>query len=130
MNRSLLIVDDDPDQLDILARWFVRAGYHVVSVHHPRQALAAVAFQPFQVALLAANLPEMDTMDLVHCLRRFQDRLECMILTGRRPPQRRVASQPTTARLVNPRNIPLLQAAVEDAFERAMQDMMYAEVRS
>lgn len=128
MDRSLLIVDDDPDQLDILARWFVRAGYHVVSVHHPRQALAAASFQTFQVALLAANLPEMDALELVHCLRRFHDRLECLILAGRRPLLRRSDAQAASARLVNPRNIPLLQATVEDAFERAAQEM-YAEVR-
>ncbi len=129
MNRSLLIVDDDPDQLEILTRCFVRAGYHVVSVYHPRQALAAASFQPFQVALLAATLPEMDALELIRCLKRTQERLECVILAGRRPSQRQVKTESTAARLVNPRNITRLEATVEDAFERASHEML-VEARS
>ena len=56
MSCSLLIVEDDLGQLEMVSAKFVRAGYSVVSVHHPRQALEAASFRQFQVALLEATV--------------------------------------------------------------------------
>ena len=81
MNRSLLIVEHDPDELDILTCSLIEAGYQVVSVHHPRQALEAASFRQFQVALLDASLLEMDGLELLHCLRWTQHRLQFIILS-------------------------------------------------
>lgn len=82
MNCSLLIVEDDLGQLELLDAKFVRAGYQVVSVDHPRQALLAASFQQFQVALLDASLPEMDGLELMHRLKRTQDSVQIVILSG------------------------------------------------
>jgi DNA-binding NtrC family response regulator len=123
MNRSLLIVEDDPDQLEVLARCFVQAGYHVVGVHHPRQALEAASFRQFQVALLAASLPEMDGLELMRCLKRTQDRLQFVILAGGRYPEQQARAEGTAARLVNPWNIAILEETVEDAFEQSVHEL-------
>jgi DNA-binding response OmpR family regulator len=123
MNRSMLIVEHDPDQLEVLSRRFIQAGYHVVSVHHPRQALEAASLRQFQIALLDANLPDMDGLELMGCLRRTQDCLQCVILSGCRHPERRTTAEGTTARLVNPCNIALLEATVEDAFEQVVHEV-------
>ena len=73
MCDSLLIVDDDPDQLDILSRIFPRSDYYVVAVNHPRRALEAASSQQFQVALLDLSLPDMDGIELMQRLQRTQD---------------------------------------------------------
>ena len=122
MNRSLLIVDDDLDQLDTLARCFVEAGYQVISVHHPRQALEAASFRQFQVALLATSLPEMDGLELMRRLRRTQHHLQFFILSGYRGPGWLAREDGSVARLVTPSNMALLQETVEDAFDQAVEE--------
>jgi CheY-like chemotaxis protein len=82
MNDSILIVDDDLEQLDVLTRRFIQAGYRVVAVHHPRQALEAASFIPFQVALLDASLPEIDGLDLMRRLKRMQHDIQGIVLAG------------------------------------------------
>ena len=82
MNRSLLIVDDDTDQLSTLARWFSRRGYNVVTADHPRQALVAASAGRFQVALVDASLPEIDGLELMKRLKRMQNDLPVIILSG------------------------------------------------
>ena len=120
MNRSLLIVEDDLDQLEILARSFIRAGYRVISVHHPRQALEAASFQQFQVALLDDSLPEMDANELMQRLKRTQDAVQVVILSGCEDPDRRAKVGGAFACLGKPCTMALLEATVEDAFERAV----------
>ena len=87
MNRSLLLVEHDPDQLDLLTRCLIHAGYQVVSVHHSRLPLEAASFRQFQVALLDASLPEMNAFELMRCFKRTQDHLQCVILSALRHPE-------------------------------------------
>ena len=82
MPRSLLIVEDDPDQLDILSDLFRQSGYEVIAVRHPRQALEAATFRPFQVALLDQGLPELDGMQLMQELRHLHGDVQVVLLTG------------------------------------------------
>ena len=86
MNRSLLIIEDDRDQRDILSRRFIRAGYEVVAVHHPRLALEAATFRSFQVALLDQCLPEMEGLELARRLRGLHRRLQVVLMTGQSDP--------------------------------------------
>jgi len=79
---SLLIVEDDPDQLEALVRWFSCAGYEVTGVDHPHQALEAASVRQFQVALLDASLPEMDGFQLMQRLNLQQDWMQFIILSG------------------------------------------------
>ena len=124
MNRSLLIVENDPDELDILTCSLIEAGYQVVGVHHPRQALEAASFRQFQVALLDASLLEMDGVELLHCLRWTQYRLQFIILSRCHQPERWTNAEGAFAWLVMPCNMELLAATVEDAFERSVEELL------
>jgi DNA-binding NtrC family response regulator len=86
MKRSLLIVEDDRDQLVMLIRLFLQAGYDVVAVHHPRLALEAATFRSFHVALLDQGLPEVEGMQLLERLRKLQHGLQIVLLTGQSDP--------------------------------------------
>lgn len=123
MNRSLLIVEDDPEQLATLNRWFIRAGYQVTGVRHPRNALAAAAVRPFQVALINQELPEIDGVELMYQLQRRVGNIPIVIQTY--DPQA-VADAETAgafACLVKPYKKSLVEATVQDAFEQSQIEM-------
>ena len=82
MLPAMLIVEDDPDQLEFLTRGFLRSGYQVVGVSHPRQALEAASFRQFQIALLDSSLPEMDGIELMHRVNLTQDDIRRSSLHG------------------------------------------------
>ncbi|WP_254509009.1 response regulator [Anatilimnocola floriformis] len=120
MNRSLLIVDDDSDQVDTLARCFIRDGWHVVGVVHPRQALEAASFQQFQVALLDLSLPELDGIQLMQRLRRTQEDLQVILLSGYEYPASEAKAAGAFACLTKPCGLALLKAKVGEAFEQTL----------
>lgn len=123
MNRSLLIVEDDPDQLEAVTRCFIQAGYQVLSVAHPRQALQAASFQQFQVALVDASLPEMDGLELMHRLKGTQDGVQVVILSGCEYPIWRAKAEGAFAWLLKPCSRELLKTTVEHAFDCAIDEM-------
>lgn len=123
MNNSILIVEDDPEQLDELTGWFIQAGYRVVAVHHPRQALEAASFRPFQVALLDTRLPEIDGMDLMKRLKRMQHDMQVIILGGGDYSLQRARSKGALYCVSKPCPLPLLESLVANAFQRAVNEL-------
>jgi two-component system response regulator (stage 0 sporulation protein F) len=123
MNNSILIVEDAPEQLDELTGWFIQAGYRVVAVHHPRQALEAASFRPFQVALLDARLPEIDGLDLMQRLKRMQHDMQVIILGGGNYFMQRARSNGALYCVSKPCPLPLLESLVANAFQRAVNEL-------
>jgi DNA-binding NtrC family response regulator len=80
---SLLIVENHPSLLDLLTRNFIRQGYAVTSVGHPRQALEAATFKSFDVALLDGSLPERDGVWLMRELQVRLGHVQVIILSAR-----------------------------------------------
>lgn len=119
MIRSLLIVEDDSDQLAVLERRFIRAGYQVVGVQHPRQALAASSLRPFQVAIINYELPEMDGIELAHHLQRRLGNLQVILQSYDALAAPDAESAGVFACLVKPVRMSLLEATVKRAFEYA-----------
>src|SRR5260221_14325682 len=117
MNCSLLIVEDDPDQLVILARRFPRLGYHVTAAHHPRQALAAATLHPFQVAIFKHTLPEIDGISLTSRLHALRQDVQVIVLTSESDAVSRARAAGALACLIKPCKQAVLEATVEDLFE-------------
>lgn len=115
MNDSILIVDDDADQVTILQHWFIKAGYRVVGVTHPRQALEAASVRQFQFALIDASLPEIDGLELMSRLQRIQGDLNVVILSGYDYPQERAKTAGAYAFMTKPASLPRMQAIIEAA---------------
>ena len=86
LQYSLLIVEDDLDTLDALSRWFIRTGFDVTPVFHPRQALSAATIKPFHVALIDYTLPEMDGLCLCQRLQRIVRDLRVILLASHADP--------------------------------------------
>jgi DNA-binding response OmpR family regulator len=124
MNNSILIVEDDPEQLDVLTRRFIQAGHRVVAVHHPRQALEAASCRLFQVALLDASLPEIDGLDLMQRLKRIQHDIQVIILAGGDYCERRAKSEGALYCVSKPCQLRLLDSLVANAFRRAVNELL------
>src|SRR5438552_1686292 len=57
---ALLVVDDDAENRDLLARRLERLGYRVAQAEHGRAALEKLAAEPFDLLLLDVVMPELD----------------------------------------------------------------------
>lgn len=81
---KVLIVDDNADQADSLARSLRLSGHTVVTAPNGREALAAVISNPPDVVLLDLLMPEMDGpsfLEVVRSYLRLQS-LPVVVLTG------------------------------------------------
>lgn len=61
----LLVVDDDPDNRDMLARRLQRAGYKVALAETGRQALDLVRGAKFDLVLLDLIMPDLDGLQVL-----------------------------------------------------------------
>ena len=125
--HSLLIVEDDLRQLEPLSAKFVRTGYRVVSVQHPRQALEAASFQQFQVSPLDGGLPEMDGLELMHRLKRTEDGVQVVFLSGCEYPIWRAKAEGAFTWLVKPCKMAPLEATIQHAFECPIDELLERE---
>ena len=67
---TLLVVDDDESNRDLLARRLERRGHSVALADGGRRALEMVACRPFDVILLDVMMPEMSGLEVLKTLRR------------------------------------------------------------
>jgi CheY-like chemotaxis protein len=78
----ILIVDDEPEIVRLLARRLTRRGYHVTQALGGEEALARVQETVFDLAILDYMMPGTDGLQLAQeCLKR-QPALQILILTG------------------------------------------------
>lgn len=78
---SLLLVDDDEELLASFTTWFSRRGFHVTAANHPQMALAAAAYNKFDVAVIDIILPEMNGLELIDQLKPLTD-APTIVLSG------------------------------------------------
>ena len=81
--RRLLVVDDDPDVRDSLARALGCAGYAVTTAVHGADALDTVARSPVDLIVLDVLMPVVDGFDACRRLRARGDATPVLVLTAR-----------------------------------------------
>ena len=116
IKRSLLLVDDDGEFVDILTRRFLKLGYAVTALNHPREAMQAVSFSQFDAAVIDQGLPETDGIDLMQQLLGRID-LRVIILSGFAHPalKRKALRLGAFAYLLKPCKFVKLKSAVDQA---------------
>jgi len=68
-DANILVVDDEPELLDIYAEWLAKAGCKSVkTAKDGKEALAAIAEWPIDLVLTDVRMPVMDGVTLVRCL--------------------------------------------------------------
>jgi DNA-binding NtrC family response regulator len=79
---SILVVDDDKDVCEYLQDFLTADGYAVTCVNDPTQALDAMREKEYHVAVLDLMMPKISGIDLLGQIRRSDDDIAVIILTG------------------------------------------------
>ena len=82
MSARILIVDDEPPIVDVLAYNLQRAGYQVVIARDGEEALAQARREQPDLVILDLMLPKLDGIEVCKALRRERD-LPIIMLTAR-----------------------------------------------
>ena len=76
MLPKILIVDDEPDVVEMLQDYFELNGYSTLTARNGKEALTKVSKQP-DLIILDVNMPKMDGIELCKQIRDF---VSCPIL--------------------------------------------------
>ncbi|HET7784408.1 MAG TPA: response regulator [Myxococcales bacterium] len=93
--KRILVVDDDPDMLDLVTRVLGSAGCAVTCLSDPEQALRIPPGDRFDLVLLDVRMPRIDGLEVCLVLRRHygNDLRICMMTASRDDEAVRIAEQ-------------------------------------
>src|SRR5947208_11238504 len=66
---TVLVIEDHPDQRDLLAIVLQREGYRVITAGNGLEALEKLETEKVQIALSDIMMPKMDGFELIKCIR-------------------------------------------------------------
>ena len=79
---KVLVIDDDPEMLDLARFHLEKNGYEVTSAETGAQGLRLVAEHRHEVALTDLKLPDIDGIELVMKLKESSPATEVIMITG------------------------------------------------
>jgi DNA-binding NtrC family response regulator len=80
--KRVLLVDDEPDVLEICARGLARSGYEVRAASSAVQARDYLAQERFDVAVLDIHMPDEDGISLLEHAHKVDPALSAVLITG------------------------------------------------
>jgi CheY-like chemotaxis protein len=117
--RTILVVDDNDDALDMLGTFLRACGAHVLETHSARGALTYIDTHPhIDVLITDLSMPEMDGTELVRRLRAHSSRsdIPAIALTGFH--EFYMNTSDFTAFLRKPADLDRLCTAINEAIEK------------
>jgi CheY-like chemotaxis protein len=116
-----LVIDDDPDALDLFSRLLQRAGAQVRTALSAKDAQAAMTAVPFDVVLSDIEMPGEDGMALIQRLRADRSRIPVVAVTayGLTEDRVRLLAAGFDAHIAKPVDATELVAVVERLFTRS-----------
>jgi diguanylate cyclase (GGDEF)-like protein/PAS domain S-box-containing protein len=121
-NRPLLVVDDEPDNLDMLARRLRRSGFAVETASNGRQALEKIQQSDYDMVLLDSMMPVMSGLDLLRLLRATHgpDELPVIMVTALHDSEKVVEALNLGANdyITKPLDFPVALARIESQLGR------------
>jgi DNA-binding NtrC family response regulator len=79
----LLIVDDEPDILEVLSTYFFQEGrYEIMTAQHGADAVMLATFQRPHAVLLDILMPGMDGVEVLRALRVMDPTIPVVMVTG------------------------------------------------
>lgn len=82
MDKSVLLVDDEGNFLDVLSNRLSRRSFRVGKARSGTQALQALRKDDFDAVVLDLKMEDIDGIDLLKILKRMVPGLPVIILTG------------------------------------------------
>lgn len=131
----ILLAEDDEVLSDGISKALRQIGYTVDMVASGRDADAAIAAAPFDLAILDLGLPQMEGFEVLRRLRSAGKRLPVLIVTSRDGLEDRVAGLDLGADdyMTKPFDLPELEARVRALIRRscygAEKEIVYGPVR-
>ena len=83
---NILIVDDEPEVAEVLAKSLNRQGHRTTVVHSGADALKAVGTAAPDAMFLDISMPGMNGLDVLSQLRRTKPSLAVVVITGHGTP--------------------------------------------
>ena len=80
--NRILVVDDDPAVGHLMAMFLEREGFEAKVCDHPREALRIAEKEQFALAFVDIRLPEMSGLELAALLKKKDEDLEIVFITG------------------------------------------------
>jgi len=82
--QTILLVDDDVAMLGMTRKMLQGAGYNVISVERPTEAINLVKTNPARIDLLLTDLvmPEMNGRTLAKQIAELRSEIECLYMSG------------------------------------------------
>jgi DNA-binding NtrC family response regulator len=116
----LLVVDDDDQLRQVLARRFERLGMVVTTAGSGAEGLEKAAQAQCDVALLDLHLPDMTGIDLLEKLKAEQPELEALMLTAHGSIESAIQAMKRGAYdyLTKPFHLPELEIHLQKAYEK------------
>lgn len=79
---NILVVDDDRDVCEYLEDFLTHEGYHVKSLTDPTRAVDELKQADYHLLILDLMMPKLGGIDLLEKIRKVDDDLAVIILTG------------------------------------------------
>jgi DNA-binding NtrC family response regulator len=79
---DLLVVEDDSEFRQIVARWFTKKGYHVSEAPHAEAALDLCSRKQFHVGVFDLRMPGVSGIELLKQVKALSPETEVVMLTG------------------------------------------------
>ena len=80
--KRILLVDDEPEVLQICTRALLRAGYEVCAAEGPSEARGFLAQGSFDLAVLDIHMPDEDGISLLRHAHTVDPSLPTVLITG------------------------------------------------
>jgi len=79
---AILIIDDEPEVTESLARSLARQGYHMVTAASGEEGIEKVKGEKIDLVLLDLKLPGMDGLQALENIKKIDPEIEAIIITG------------------------------------------------
>jgi CheY-like chemotaxis protein len=122
MSKRIMVVDDDPDILQVLKDRLDSYGYTVETANDGREALEGLRRQAFDGVILDIRMPEIDGMEVLRQIRESHSVVPVVMITASTIQDRAVEAvgKGAQAYLLKPFNAEQLKQVVERWFGPAM----------
>ena len=81
-NPKILIVDDEPDILELLSNFLTYEGYQVTTESRGQEAIDLFRSEPFDLVITDIRMPGMDGVEVLKEIKQLDEDVEVIILTG------------------------------------------------
>jgi len=80
--KTLLIVDDDNDILEVLSEYFLKQGYDVILAHTGDEAVQLLKYKAIDLVITDIRMPKMNGLSLLKHIRTKSNSLPVILMTG------------------------------------------------